>query len=202
MAARDFPWLVASVKNWSRRTDLDAVIPDLVLFAEERMSADLDARGIESTTTLPTVAGAASVNLPADVVELRSIGVPLYGPLGRLSADAFSSRYSNGDVGTPRHYTVIGDVLYLGPKPDAVYQLAVAARRSIPALTADSPTNWLILRNPSLYLAATMVEAMINLRDDAGQAVWEGKYAVALNAANSTKDTAGDLVARPDTNTP
>ena len=47
-----------------------------------------------------------------------------------------------------------------------------------------------------------MIEAMINLRDSEGQAVWEGKYAVALSAANSTKDTAGDLVIRSDTNTP
>ena len=59
MAARDYTWLVASVKGWTRRSDLNAVIPDLVLFAEERMSADLDARGIESVTTLPTSSSAA-----------------------------------------------------------------------------------------------------------------------------------------------
>lgn len=202
MAARDYAWLAASAISWSRRDDLVSLVPDLVLFAEERLSADLEARGIESVMTLPTVAGVASVSLPAEVVEIRSIGIPNQLPLARLSVDAFNTRYSTGDAGVPRNYSVIGDALYLGPKPDAVYQLALNVRRTIPPLSADSPSNWLITRNPSLYLAAVMVELMINVRDAEGQAIWEGKYAVALNAANSTKDTGGQLVARPDTNTP
>jgi len=202
MAARDYAWLVASVKGWTRRSDLSAVIPDLILFAEERMSADLDARGIESVTTVPTVAGVASVALPPEVIEIRSIRLPGHAPLGYLSADAFNARYNDGAASTPRHYKVVGDLIYLGPKPDAVYQLGLDARKTLPALSEDTPTNWLIVRNPSLYLAAMMVEAMINLRDAEGQQVWEGKYAVALSAANSTKDTAGELAVRTDTNTP
>jgi hypothetical protein len=201
-SGRDFTWLVASVKSWSRRSDLATVIPDLVMMAEERMSADLDARGLESVTTIATSPRIASVPLPVEVVEVRSVGMPGFQPLGFLSADAFSARYSVGDAGTPRHYTTIGDALYLGPMPDTAYQLKVDATKTLPPLSDDFPTNWLIARNPGLYLAATMVEAMINLRDPEGQQVWEGKYAVALNAANSTKGTAGQLVVRSDTKTP
>lgn len=202
MAGRDYAWLVASVKSWTRRTDLTAIIPDLILFAEERMSADLEARGIESVTTIATVAGTPSVALPPEIVEVRSIRLPGHEPLVALSADRFNARYHDGETGAPRYYKVVGDAVYFGPIPDAVYQLRVDASKTLPPLSAANTTNWLILRNPSLYLAATVLEAMVNLRDDAGITVWGEKYQLALNTANSTKATAGQLVARPDTSTP
>jgi len=202
MAGRDYTWLLAAVKSWSHRSDLTPRLPDFVMLAEERMSADLDARGIDSTSTLATVAGAASVALEPDVISVRSIGVPNFAPLNYLSADAFAARHSAGGAGVPRDYTVIGDLLCLGPTPDGVYQLRVAARRTLPPLDAEPDgINWLIARNPSLYLAATMCEVMTYLRDDAGQALWEAKYQIALSTANSTKETPGDLVVRSDFNT-
>jgi hypothetical protein len=202
MAGRDYTWLQAAVKSWSHRTDLGARLPDFVMLAEERMSADLDARGLDSISTLPTIAGAASIVLAPEVIAVRSIGVPNFAPLNYLTPDVFAARHSNGARGAPRDYTVIGDLLHLGPTPDSVFQLRVAARKTVPPLdSAPEGVNWLIARNPSLYLAAAMCEVMTYLRDDAGQALWEGKYQVALGTANSTKETPGDLVVRSDFNT-
>ena len=202
MAGRDYLWLVASVKSWTRRSDLEPFIPDLIMLAEDRMSVDLEARGVDSLVTLPTVAGVSSLAHPSDGSDIRTVGLPNQPALGCLSADAFNARYSDGAQGSPRHYTIIGDALQLGPTPDAVYQLALSTRCTLPALTDATPTNWLILRNPSLYLAATVFEAMVNLRDAEGQAVWQAKYQQALAAANATKDSAGQLVVRSDAPTP
>lgn len=200
---RDYAWLQASVIKWMHRKDLASLLPDLVMLAEERMSADLEARGMDSTISLPTAAGTGVVALPQGVVEIRAVGVPWQAPASYLSADAFSSRYSGNCVGAPRHYTVIGDALYLGPTPDGVYQLDLSARMTLPPLADEADgRNWLMERNPSLYLAATMIEAMTFTSNLEGQATWENKYQVALKSANSTKGTAGDLVVRSDSRTP
>jgi hypothetical protein len=200
--ARDYTWLVGAVKDWTRRSDIAAKMPDLVMLAEERISADLDARGGDSLTVIPTVAGAQTVSLPTEVISIRSIGMPDAGGLDYISPDGFNDLYRGSTSGRPRKYTVIGDVLYLGPTPDAVYQLQVSARKTLSPLSDSSLTNWLILRNPSLYLAATMLEALDYLCDFERRPTWEGKYQIALNTANATKDTPGDLVVRTDTKTP
>ncbi|AWL03406.1 hypothetical protein ACFOHT_04900 [Massilia oculi] len=203
MAARDYTWLLDAVVSWSHRKDLTPRIPDFVMLAEERMSADLEARGIESSMSITTVAGQSMLPLPTEVIEIRSIGVPGAKPLGHLTADSFNARYDDATTGRPACYATIGDFLYLGPSPDGVYQLNLSARMTLPPLAdAEDGSNWLIARNPSLYLAATMAELMIWVRDQEGLATWEGKYQAALGAANSTKGTAGDLVVRNDTSTP
>jgi hypothetical protein len=203
MAARDYTWLQASVIDFSHRKDLAKRIPDLVMLAEERLSADLEARGIDAAISLPTVAGAATVALPPGVITIRSIGVPNGLPLDYLAADAFSARYSVGERSAPRNYTMVGDLLYLGPVPDAVYELRLIARMSLPPLAdAADGLNWLMARNPALYLAATMVEAMLYLEKTEGISKWSEKYQIALSTANATKATAGDLVVRTDSRNP
>ena len=54
MALANYADLQASVANWLHRADLTAVIPDFVAIAEARMSADLDARDMDITTSLST----------------------------------------------------------------------------------------------------------------------------------------------------
>lgn len=201
--ARDYEWLQTKVIDFSRRKDLASRIPDFVMLAEERISAELEARGIDGTIVISTAVDATSVALPPGVVVIRSIGVPEHRPLDSLSADALNARYSSDEAGPPRHYAVIGDLLYLGPKPDGVYDLQVSGRMSLPPLEdAADGLNWLMARNPSLYLAATMMEVMTYLRNEEGLALWGGKYQVALSVANATKATAGDLVVRTDSQTP
>ena len=202
-SARNYDWLKASVLSWSHRKDLAPQVPDFVIMAEERMSADIEARGIDAVFQIETVTGEPSILLPPEVVTVRSIGVPKERPLDFLAPEAFNSRYGDGQSSTPRNYTIIGDLVFLGPIPDAEYDLQISARMTVPPLAdASGGVNWLIARNPSLYLAATMVEAMVFVRDDDGLALWNGKYQTALAATNSTKATAGDLTVRTDSRTP
>lgn len=56
-SARDYDWLRASVAGWLHRTDLEAVIPDFVVFAEQRINKYLADRLIERVPALADSGG-------------------------------------------------------------------------------------------------------------------------------------------------
>ena len=75
MALTTYSELKTSVADWLHRSDLSAIIPDLITIAEMRMNSDLSARDMETTATLYTVAGTKTVALPTDVVETRRLAI-------------------------------------------------------------------------------------------------------------------------------
>lgn len=54
------------------------------------------------------------------------------------------------------------------------YQLAYY--EALPSLSESSPQNWLILREPGLYLYGALAETAAFLRDDGRIPVWESAY--------------------------
>jgi len=193
-SARNYDWLKASIAGWLHRTDLEDVIPDFVMLAEKRINGDLEARLSEGITTLTTTAGDASVPLPADFAEMRVLSLPGYGPLAYVSAAQFELPDNSGSH-VPRRYTITGNVIRIGPTPDAAYTLSMVYRGGVPALADSGGTNWLIEQNADVYLAAAMCEACLYTRDAAELQKWEGKYANAIRLINNynASDDAGSL---------
>lgn len=202
-SSRDYAWLKASIAKWAHRSDLAALIPDFVLLAEKRINDYLRASGQETTTSLAATAGDAFVALPADVAEIKSVSIAGSGTLDYLPPESFNVRYAAGASGTPRHYTVIGSTLTLGPTPQAAHQLQCVMRLDLPALTDAAPLNWLIEQRPDLYLAAAMCEVVGYTRDVAALPQWEAKYGAALAALNAAEwGRIGPLAIRSNTNNP
>jgi hypothetical protein len=204
VTARDYTWLQAKVARWLRRTDLAADIPDFIMLAEKRMSLDLDARLQNAVATLPTVTGAATVQVPDGLLGIRSLSIPTRGKLDLMTPEALDDRYASQCPGAPRDYAIVGGALKLGPVPDAVYQISCVYRAGIPALAdAAGGINWLITEHPEIYLAATLSEAFTAIRHTANLQVWEGKYRAAVTALNTTDwNSGGTLMVRTDTTTP
>lgn len=202
-SSRDYDWLKESIAKWSHRTNLSAIIPDFVMLAEKRINGDLDARGQDGIVPVPAVAGTQSAALPDDVAGIDSLSIPGVGALDYLTPDAFKDRYTDATGGTPRHYTLIGQSILLGPIPNADITLQCVARLRVPALADSAGVNWLIQKHPDVYLTACMCEAMVYMKDLPGQQQWELKYAAAIEGLNSTDwDAAGSLAIRPSTTTP
>jgi hypothetical protein len=203
MATKDYTWLQGAVASFVHRTDIAAKVADFVTLAEDRLNMDVDNRLQESLVTLSTVAGFPTVALPDGATDVQSISIPGQGSVDYLGVGTFNARYDTAP-GLPRHYTVIGDDIYLGPTPDSAYDLKVVLRSTLMPL-ADAPTgqNWLIAAHPSLYLAATMCEVCMYTKDTAALQVWEQKYQNALSLVNGTdSNVASSLAIRPDTKTP
>lgn len=105
--------------------------------------------------------------------------------------------------GRPRRYTIIGSVplddvdadvsiwpngldrpfLLTGPAGTGVVSLVY--RQRIPPLGPERASNWLIVRNPDLYLYAALLEAEPFLRNDGRVALWQSMLETAITDAQA-----------------
>ncbi|WP_371763381.1 hypothetical protein [Massilia sp.] len=202
-SSRDYDWLKASVAGWLHRTDLTSVIPDFVMLAEKRINGLLESRQQDLVATLTTAANVATVDLPRDLNSIHALSLPVYGDIDHMDMQTFAKFYANQGSGVPRHYTIVGNAIKLGPVPDGVYAIECLYRAGVPALADNAGTNWLIEQHAEIYLAATMCEALIYIGNVEKLATWEGKFAAAASALNSTDwKAAGPMVVRSDSITP
>lgn len=194
MALSTYTELQASVANWLHRTDLTAVIPDLIVLAEARLARDLRLRSQVTSATLSTVASQRSVGLPTGWLEFEN--VTLVGdpdtPLTYVNIQYLDTKYpSNDATGKPLVYSIEGQNLLLGPTPDAAYSVsALYYQRWDPLATTAS--NWLLTNHPNIYLFATLAEAAPFLQDDARAPLWEQKYAADMTKLQNS-DTDGQF---------
>lgn len=73
--------------------------------------------------------------------------------------------------GFPLGYVVIGgDAVLVGHNGDLDYSLTYF--QAVPSLSDAEPTNWLILREPGLYLYGALGETAPFLREDERLVVW------------------------------
>lgn len=184
MALATYTDLQAAVIAWLHRDDLAAVVPDFIALAESRMNRALRVRQQVTTTTLSTVAGTATVALPASWLEFESLRlVTPNWQVEHLPRGQFVDAHPTSDTGAPTHYVIDGSNIVLGPKPDAVYSIEAVYFAAVPALSGGNPTNWLLTAWPNLYLFAALSESAPFIGQDERVQVWEAKYAVELQAA-------------------
>jgi hypothetical protein len=188
MALDTYTNLQASIANWLHRSDMAALIPDLIELAEGRINGDLDARLQDTMATLTATSGVASVAAPTDMNNIRSL-VVLSNPnqvLEYMTPDQFNVQYATDETNTPRAYCFIGASIYLGPTPDANYNLQCTYKALLPPLAAAaSGTTWLLTQYPLVYLYAALCESVMFTKDMAMQQAWELKYKEAIEAVNA-----------------
>jgi hypothetical protein len=148
MAITNYGDLKSEIAGWLARSDQAARIPTFIAMAESRMwnggsdllpgieITPLRTREMETTATL-TVAN-DTATLPADFLELRR----LY--------------WINAGNDSPTSYTIEDGKLVF---PDvASSTIQIAYYRSLPAMSADSDTNAILLRYPGIYLHGALTE--------------------------------------------
>ena len=108
------------------------------------------------------------VPLPARYVGMRSVYVDgTEKKLDFFPDNQFWTRNATNESNRPKIYTIEGDYLILAPVPDGAYYVRTVYYRRFTALSADADTNWVLSNHRGLYLYASLVEAMLYLRDDA-----------------------------------
>lgn len=187
MSIANYADLQSSVASWLNRSDLAINIPDFIALAECQLNIDLQARAMETKTTLVTIGGVNTVALPSDMLEMRRLQVigTYNQPLSYRSPDEISADYADNVAGQPAVFTVIGDDLELAPIPDGVYSLELTYRQRIPTLSASNTTNWLITNWPNVYLFATLIAATPFIMNDARLATWAQLYSQAVDGINN-----------------
>lgn len=192
--------LQAAVASWMHRNNLTGSIPDFISLAETRARALLDTRLQKSVVQIQTVAGVEYATLPSDLLQVKSLSIPGINPrLNYMAPDVFNQNFGMELAGTPRCYSIIGDLLYLGPTPDAVYTLMAALTSEVPPLSASNPTNTLLAKWPTVYLYGALSEASKFTRDVALRDSFNADFLTAINDVNVLDwDTPGPLEVRTD----
>jgi len=178
MAYTNYTDLQASVAAYLGRSDLTAVIPDFIRFAEIRLARDLRTRSMLKSATAPTVAADARVALPTDFLEIRDLfvqGNPRM-PVTYLSPSAFTRDARADESGLPVFYTVLASEFQFAPIPDTVYTLEILYYAQPTVLSGTTPSNVFLANYPDALLYGALIEAEPYLINDARSNTWATLY--------------------------
>lgn len=167
-----FTTLSADIADYLDRDDLTARIPGFIRRTEARLNRLLEDPEMEVSDTL-TGDGAS---LPADFGAMISIGTADGNALTPMANAEYAALTPVS--GVSRFYTIREGAIYYYPGSANV---TLVYRRSIPALTADSPTNWLLDRAPDVYLYGALVQASAFLAEDERVGLWKSAFDEAID---------------------
>jgi hypothetical protein len=200
MALTNYTELQAAVANWMHRSNLTGDVPDFITLAENRIRALLDSRLQKAVVPIDTTAGVEYMSLPSDLLHVKSLSIPTVNPrLDYMAPDVFNQNFGMGVAGAPRCYTIIGDLLYLGPTPDAVYTIMATLSSEFAPLSASSTTNTLLAKWPNVYLWGALVEAAKFCKDMEMRAQFDADFLTAMDGVNRVDWNApGAMTVRTD----
>ena len=192
-ALRDYTDLVAKVRLWLDRDDLDGLISTFIRLAEGHLNRQLRTPEMEAVVTLPAIGGA--LTLPLDAISVRGITVAGR-PLIALSPTQLSEAYGSL-AGFPRGFAITGRQVALAPLADTSATLTYWQR--IPALTLSQPSNWLFAAHSDVYLFGALFQANAYIVDTEAAARWGALFDAAVDAVSDLGSKArygGPIVAR------
>ena len=165
MALSNYSELQASVADWLNRTDLSAQIVDFITMVEAQVNSRLSTLEMEATTSL-TLDGDSEAALPADYLKWRSVaasGAPTR-PLTPVTPTAQDEMYPHRQSGTPSTFAIYDGKVRVMPK--TTNTITFEYYQKVPALSDSAPTNWLLTKNPNLYLYGALMHANVFLQND------------------------------------
>jgi hypothetical protein len=169
--------LKANIADWLDRTDLTTQIAEFIGYAERRFNRELRVPEMEESVTASV--STASIALPTDFIAIKSLyidGDSELTLLRQMSVDTLRSNFDGEETGTPEFFAMqSGSELLLAPAPTSSVTYIMNYWQEIPQLGSGQASNWLLAAHPDLYLAQSMVEAMIFLRDTEGLTLWEAR---------------------------
>ena len=101
------------------------------------------------------------VPLPSRFVAQRRLllnGDPVR-PLEYMTPENFWSKYVSSTTGKPQAYTIEGEFLVFGPRPDSTYYAKLFYYRRFDALDGTGDEQWVFNNAVGLYLYGALIEA-------------------------------------------
>lgn len=183
--------LKAAIADFLNREDLTAVIPTFIALAEADINRNIRDYRMEKRSTAPVDTQYSA--LPADWVETIRVTLPDTATRVELASNGSLAdmRAQRGNQpGRPTYYAHTAGGLELFPTPDGEYTVELLYYGKIPALSALTPTNWLLTAAPDVYLYGALIQSAPYLKDDARAAVWAGMYQNAVTNENAASNRA------------
>ena len=144
MAISTYAELKTAIKTWSKRSDLDDLIPDFIRLSELRTNRNLRIREMETRVRTDTVANQEYYGLPSNYLQMRSFKLntsPLQ-DLEYLTTERMDTVWAGSQVGMPKAYTIVGDEVRVAPSPDSAYTMEILYWKKPTALSDENTTTW------------------------------------------------------------
>lgn len=133
-------------------------VVEFIGYAEDYLRLVLDVTDRETTITANTSPFSLS-----NVKRIVGISAGDIGSLKQVTLSDLQDNYSGS--GCPRVFSLFGDTVTIGPTPSETQTYTAYYIEELRRLSEATPTNWLIRKNPSLYLYAALCHAEVYLRD-------------------------------------
>ena len=190
MALDTYANLKTEIASFLNRDDLTAQIDTFIDLAETRHARDLRIREMETVdTSITTVAGTQSYDLPTGYLELRyaMLQTSPYTMLQYMTPADFFRVYNEGEgTGMPVYYTIVGKKIYLGHSPDSANVLELGFFQRATELSSSNTKNDILTNFPDLYLYGSLAETSPFLMQDERLAVWSSLYKEGVRTANES----------------
>lgn len=188
--------LKVTIANYLARSDLTSVIPDFIRLAEVRLRRNLRIRQMLKSATTLTTGGDATVSLPTDFLELRTLFVESdkVRDLQYMSPAIFNRNARTNESGLPVFYTILASEFKFAPMPDTDYTLQILYYASPEYLENDNPSNVFLAICPDLVLYGALIEAEPYLMNDSRIQLWSAMFdrgLAALTAADDSSEHSG-----------
>lgn len=178
MAISTYMELTEAVSRWMHRADLVPLVGDFVMLAESRINDVLRHPMMEKRAS--AVAESEWLAIPDDMLEVRHFEADGK-RLESLAVDQIEVNYDH--VGEPQFYAVIDAQFRILPFPERDASVEILYYAAVPSLSNESPANWLLTRNPNVYLYAALLEACIYADDDAKAQKYQQLFTESIAAA-------------------
>ena len=179
MSITSFSELKTAVGDWMARSDLTSNIPDFITLFESEANRRLRVRQMMVTNV--TTPSSGQFSLPTDYlqwVRVTYIGSSDKRNLEYVHPSYLQSQYPDTPSDVPSVFTVEGStdatavVKIMGPDAN---EIDFVYYQKLTALSTSNTSNWLLAAHPDLYLAGSLVEANVFVKDYDTAAVWKGR---------------------------
>jgi len=171
----DYSSLQAALASRINRADQTDAITDAIDAATMRLSREMRLFDQEALSTV-TSATTEYVVLPTDYNGMKLL------TMDGARADFYTQeQFENWIATTPYApnpgYTIVDGQVRLYPVPTVSVPIALRMLyfQRVPELAAGGDTNWVLTNHPDIYLAASMVELLLHMKDEARAQVWEAR---------------------------
>jgi hypothetical protein len=171
--------LYQDVSSWANRSDLTDYIPAFISLFENRVNHTLRVRAQE--TAFSGTIASNLIALPADFAAFKALWQEgyEYHPLKPVSLEMLIA--ADQTTGVPRNWAIDRTNVRF----DGVGDITGVYYATLPAITADAPTNWLLTSHYDAYLFGVLSEAFDYLMDDPRSARYAARSLSVLDAIQS-----------------
>jgi hypothetical protein len=165
MALATYSDLFAALSQWLNRSDIEATYPTFIALFEARANRALRVPQMEAVAT--ALIADNELALPSDFLSARDLW--LDGPitLRAMSPQELRDTNERFTSGQSIGYAILDQTLSFAPPLSDGETVNLSYYATIPGLSVDNTTNWLMTSYPDAYLYGVLAVAYDYLRDDA-----------------------------------